>query len=175
VFTSNRLPSELYHGGLHRRYFEPFIGDLYSYTRVMPAHTNDYTDYRHRSTPASGVVFFPANASTHTQLVHVFHQLCGASSPRLVSVPVMMGRSLELQTAVLGSVCLCTFAELCDTEKGAADYKALCANFHTIVLSGVPRLSAKVCRTCTIRVHPKSSCVEPQYCASLHHARRRAI
>lgn len=59
----------------------------------------------------------------------------------ILRVPVMMGRWLEVRGSRRAGVCRASFDELCNTEKGAADYKALGECFHTLVLSGVPTLS----------------------------------
>lgn len=53
----------------------------------------------------------------------------------------MMGRWLDVHGSKEAGVCRATFDELCNTEKGAADYKALSECFHTLVLSDIPTLS----------------------------------
>lgn len=61
-----------------------------------------------------------------------------SAKPR--SVSVMMGRTLEVPLAG-GSAALFRFADLCGKALGSADYIALCENFHTLFLQGVPPFS----------------------------------
>lgn len=55
----------------------------------------------------------------------------------------MMGRALRVPRATSDGVCRFAFGELCQVDVFAADYHALCAHFHTLVLEGVPRLSTE--------------------------------
>jgi hypothetical protein len=81
---------------------------------------------------------------------------------KAVSVPVMMGRRLNIplglpiddtletpssststSSSTMSGVCVWRFDELCGSDVGAADYKALCDHFHTLVLTNVPVLDLK--------------------------------
>ncbi|KAF4034361.1 AFG1-like ATPase [Phytophthora infestans] len=53
----------------------------------------------------------------------------------------MMGRTLDVRGHAKSGVCRASFSQLCDTEKGAADYKAMAECFHTLVLDDVPALN----------------------------------
>lgn len=55
----------------------------------------------------------------------------------------MMGRSLRVPRAYKG-VCAFAFGDLCRADVFAADYHAVCAHYHTVVLEGVPTLSTEV-------------------------------
>jgi len=57
-----------------------------------------------------------------------------------VPAPTPSLASTSVETSVEG-VCCWGFEELCGREVGAADYKALCDRFHTVVLCEVPVLS----------------------------------
>lgn len=57
----------------------------------------------------------------------------------------MMGRRLPVPRAYKG-VCRFTFGDLCRADVFAADYHAVGARFHTVVLEGVPVLSTEVRR-----------------------------
>jgi predicted ATPase len=61
-----------------------------------------------------------------------------------VSVQVMMGRTLVVPFGnKLAGICYFSFDALCKKEKGAADYAALCSNYHTLYLDGpVPVMGA---------------------------------
>jgi predicted ATPase len=43
----------------------------------------------------------------------------------------------------VSGICLFTFKELCCSDIGAADYKAICDHFHTVLLTGVPIMQEK--------------------------------
>ena len=58
-------------------------------------------------------------------------------APQFVCLP-------QVQNAA-GGVARFTFAELCDAPRGAADYCAIAAHFHTVFLSAVPVMSLQVC------------------------------
>lgn len=87
---------------------------------------------------------YPLSEDTASRLDAVYYDMIDRSGQdeETLRVPVMMGRSLTLVGSRSG-VCRASFDYLCGTEKGAADYKALCECFHTLVLEGVPRLAMK--------------------------------
>ncbi len=61
--------------------------------------------------------------------------------PGAESVDVAMGRKMRVPTAA-GRVALFPFPDLCEQPVAAADYIALCARFHTLLVDGVPCFSA---------------------------------
>jgi cell division protein ZapE len=56
-----------------------------------------------------------------------------------VTLPVTQGRTLAVPQAARG-VARFSFAELCARPLGAADYLAIAARFHTLILSDIPRM-----------------------------------
>ena len=72
----------------------------------------------------------------------MFKELTQSSLPTFHSaVPVMMGRELLVPVSCKG-VCWFTFADLCEKEKGAADYASLSEHFHTVILQNIPKLDS---------------------------------
>jgi len=71
---------------------------------------------------------FPLSSSVDNKFERAFELACGMEKASYRVFPVMMGRTL---TALCSTTRICAFDfnELCNTEKGAADYKALCDNF----------------------------------------------
>lgn len=86
------------------------------------------------------------NSDAAARLDAVWLALTGGHTGAPATIPVMMGRSLRVPRACNGA-CRFVFADLCQADVFAADYHAVCAHFHTLVLEGVPRLSteARVC------------------------------
>jgi cell division protein ZapE len=173
--TSNRAPHELYLDGLNRPYFLPFIDLLARQCAVvdMVSGMDHRTQFR-----GAGVesYFTPLDAYVHaytfvgvcvciltyTPLHPRAQSHNRAASARLdaaylaltdnhpgvpTTIPVMMGRSLRVPRAHDGA-CRFAFADLCKADVFAADFHAVCARFHTVVLEGVPTLSTEVCITC---------------------------
>lgn len=69
-----------------------------------------------------------------------FQRLTGRDVGEGCKVSVMMGRVLHVPEAE-GGVCLFPFSVLCGSALGAADFLALCERFHSVVLTGVPRMT----------------------------------
>src|SRR5690606_1355044 len=58
------------------------------------------------------------------------------------TVLIVQGRKLPVPVSARG-VARFSFPELCARPLGAADYLALATHFHTLVLSGIPRLGTE--------------------------------
>lgn len=132
VATSNVAPDRLYEGGLNRALFLPFIDLLL--TRVDVVKLDARTDYRLEK--LSGGATYLVGADAHAMLDAAFLRLTGATvaQPRTLAVK---GRTLTVPAAAMG-VARMSFAELCERPLGSADYLALAATFHTLVLDDVP-------------------------------------
>ncbi len=140
VATSNRAPDELYLDGLNRPYFLPFIGLLKQQCVVLDMDSE--RDHRQSFARRAGGYFYPLNDASAQALDAVFLRLTGGKRGTLTEIPVMMGRTLQVPEAVDG-VCRFQFGQLCQADVFAADYKAVAEHFHTVVLEGVPCLSAE--------------------------------
>lgn len=146
VATSNIRPQKLYENGTNREYFLPFVDQLQRHTKVVDM--DSAVDHRQLlQTRAQESFLFPLSTETSARMDELFNELVHevAAKPQSVErlcVPVMMGRHLEV-TGTRDGVCRVDFDHLCNTEKGAADYKALCECFHTVVLESVPVLEMK--------------------------------
>lgn len=143
VATSNRAPEDLYKDGLNRPLFLPFI-DLLK-IRCEVAHVRSQNDYRRERKLLSSAVFnHPLNQETSGVLRDFFDAATSEYRAKggLVgpgSVPVMMGRTLNVPKCCDG-VAQFSWSDLCAKNLGSPDYLAVAKNFHTIVLSDIPRM-----------------------------------
>lgn len=144
--TSNRPPSDLYLGGINREYFMPFIEELQR--RCIVRNLRSQIDYREvMSTLAEDAYYTPLSPESTAKLREQFQKNhAGESSTsvseEMVRVPVMMGR--ELNVLARGRACFVTFSEICEGNKGAADYSALAQCMDVIYMDGIPQLSVLV-------------------------------
>ncbi|XP_031123689.1 AFG1-like ATPase isoform X2 [Ipomoea triloba] len=133
VSTSNRAPDNLYEGGLQRDLFLPFIATLKE--RCVAHEIGSSVDYRKLTSAERGFYFIGKGLST--LLMQKFLMLVGEHEAVPQEVEVVMGRKLQVPLGANGCA-YSPFDELCDRPLGAADYLALCKNFHTLALDGVP-------------------------------------
>ena len=137
VITSNRAPGELYLGGLNRQLFLPSIEMLKTEFDVL--HLASPTDYRMKRIHDMPVYHVPLGAQSARELDESFAALTDQRRGEPVTLEVMQGRTLTVPEAAKG-VARFSFAELCARPLGAADYLAVTGNFHTLVLSDIPRM-----------------------------------
>jgi cell division protein ZapE len=137
VATSNVPPSGLYKNGLNRPLFEPFIAMLEAHMDVLELAAAK--DYRLDRLTGQQLYFSPHNAAAETELRAAFKRLTGLNRglPRDIDV---RGRKVRVAEMAEGTAFV-TFDDLCNKPLGAEDYLAFTEAFHTIILSGVPKLS----------------------------------
>jgi cell division protein ZapE len=137
VITSNRAPGELYKNGLNRQLFLPSIEMLKTELDVL--HLASPTDYRMKRIQDMPVYHVPLGLQSDRELDETFEALTDEARGDPVVLDVMQGRTLTVPQAARG-VARFSFEELCARPLGAADYLAIADNFHTLVLSGIPRM-----------------------------------
>jgi cell division protein ZapE len=137
VLTSNFAPDRLYEGGLNRDRFLPFIALLEA--RLDVIGLDGARDYRLDGAADAIGYHHPLGPATDAWLAQAFARLTGdaPAGPEVIEVG---SRRLEVPRAAAG-VAWFDFEALCEQPLGAADYLALTARYHTVVLSGVPRLT----------------------------------
>jgi cell division protein ZapE len=133
VMTSNYHPDQLYSAGLQRERFLPVI-ELIK-TRLDVVGVDSGTDYR-RLKMEQVQVYHLKDAP----LAAVFESLKDVEEERQ---PLdVEGRSIPYRKRA-GGVVWFDFQALCGGPRSYADYVDLAKRFHTVMLSGVPRMSAK--------------------------------
>lgn len=83
---------------------------------------------------------YPLSRENDKRLDSIAQSLQPDELPKPRTISVMMGRTLRSNWTKKG-IARFTFTELCVSEKGAADYKAICETCHTVIVSDIPILT----------------------------------
>jgi len=141
VATSNRMPEDLYKGGLNRQLFLPFI-DLVR-ARLDVVELSGPTDYRLDRLGGAPVYYAPISDEATRALSETFYRLTdhevgdrSAVGPEEIEVK---GRKLFVPIGSRG-VAVFSFKRLCENPLGAADYLAIAWRYHTVIIVGIPRM-----------------------------------
>jgi cell division protein ZapE len=139
ITTSNWPPDALYKNGLQRDRFLPFI-ELIKQKMIIHCLAG-MRDHRYEQVRDLQTYFTPLGIESTRKLQGLFLQLTHEAKPEPLLLPVQ-GRTLKVTHAAKG-VGFFNFDELCRTALSAADYLAIAACLHTIILDGVPRLQVE--------------------------------
>ncbi len=144
VTTSNRPPHDLYKDGLNREHFLPFIALIEERLEVLPL--NGPVDYRLARLAGIATWHAPIGAEATAQVREAFFRLTDYAPEDAANVPsaeldVGGGRTLHVPKSLKG-VAVFSFKKLCGEARGAADYLAVARNYHTVILVGIPVMSA---------------------------------
>ena len=136
VMTSNYAPDRLYPNGLQRERFLPAIELLKA--RLDVIEVDNGTDYRRLKMERLKV--YHVGRGGEEALVKIFGELKDVEEERQ---PLdVEGREIPYRKRAGGLVWF-DFAVLCGGPRSYADYVDLAKRFHTVMLSNLPRLSAK--------------------------------
>jgi cell division protein ZapE len=137
VMTSNYAPDALYPDGLHRDRLLPAIALLKE--RLDVVHLEGGTDYRRRAMQRIDAYLTPLGPESEAQLAEAFSRLAETEDDE----PVLMIESRAIRARRrAGGVVWFDFAVLCGGPRSQNDYLEIAAQFHTVLLSNVPRMSA---------------------------------
>ena len=140
VMTSNYHPDQLYPNGLQRERFLPAIEFLKS--RLDVVHVDGGTDYRRLKLEKLKVYYVakPGGPGAEAEMARIFEALKDVEEER--QELDVEGRRIAYRKRAGGLVWF-DFAVLCGGPRSYADYVDLARRFHTVILSGVPKLSAQ--------------------------------
>ena len=137
VFTSNLEPYELYKNGLQREQFLPAIELIEKANEVIEL-TGD-TDYRLRKLKQANTYFSPLNQASERAIKQRFAELAPGEPLDGISLDINHRHITCLQCA--DDVVWFDFHQLCHGPRASADYIELARQFHTVLISNVPRMS----------------------------------
>lgn len=139
VTTSNRHPTELYKNGIQRASFIPCIDLLMKKCQVLCLDSG--TDYRKMERAQSHVFFHPLNQQTQQKMDEITQLL--TQGKKMVPKDLnFLSRTLTIPAQVDG-VAKMKFSDVCAKPLSAADYLEIVKNFHTVILTEIPRMTMK--------------------------------
>jgi cell division protein ZapE len=137
--TSNYPPSGLYPNGLQRDRLLPTIALLNDKLDVIEIDAG--IDYRLRALEQAAVYLLPADGNAEALLMRTFANIAhGEGHARPIEV---MEREIAVIHRAPGVIWF-NFAALCGGPRSQNDYLELAHNFHTLFVSGIPRMGAEM-------------------------------
>lgn len=137
IMTSNYDPNLLYPDGLHRDRILPTIALLYEKMDVMNIDAG--IDYRGRALEQVEAYYTPLNAQTDKALRDAYASVAEtADEDPAIRIEAREIRSLRRA----GTIIWFDFNTLCGGPRSQNDYLEIASRFHTVILSGVPMMSA---------------------------------
>jgi cell division protein ZapE len=135
--TSNYPPDGLYPDGLHRQRLLPAIALLKAKLDVIEIDAG--IDYRLRTLESADIYHVPDDECAQDKLHRLFVAIAqGEGHKRPLT---LLGRSVAVISRAPGIVWF-DFATLCGGLRSQQDYLELTLHFHTLLLSGLPRMDA---------------------------------
>ena len=139
VMTSNYAPDTLYPDGLHRDRMLPTIALLKSRLDVMNVDAG--LDYRKRALEQVESYHTPLGAEADRALRHAFASVAETADED-THIHIEAREIKALRRA--GGVVWFDFSTLCGGPRSQNDYLEIASRFHTVILSGIPCLSASM-------------------------------
>jgi cell division protein ZapE len=138
VTTSNVPPDGLYRDGLNRQNILPFIAKLNATMNVISLDSP--TDYRLGRVAARETFLSPPTAENRVAFNTIWADLTDGAQGRAEKIE-LLGRTLTVPKAAHACASF-TFFELCGEALGSPDYLAIAKTYHTVFISGVPKLKS---------------------------------
>jgi cell division protein ZapE len=137
IMTSNYQPELLYPDGLHRDRMLPTIALLNKELDVLNVDTG--VDYRKRALDQVESYYTPLNATSDAALRDAYAKIAETADedPR-IRIEAREIRALRRA----GTTIWFDFATLCGGPRSQNDYLEIASQFHTVILSGIPAMSA---------------------------------
>ena len=139
VATSNTAPQDLYHHGLNRQLFLPFIDLLLAHCDVVRLDAR--TDFRLEKLEGAPVYYTPLGDRADTAMDDAFARISGVATG-MPETLVVTGRAVHVPQAHQG-VARFSFDDLCEQPHGAADFLKIAHAFHTVFVDRIPVMAPK--------------------------------
>ena len=139
VTTSNFRPDDLYPNGLHRDRILPAIELLKQHLEVLGVDNG--TDYRRRTLERVKLYHTPLGPQADAEMTETFERL--AESHDEVPVLHIEERKIHARRKAGGLVWF-DFKTLCGGPRSQNDYLEIATQFHTVLLSDVPRMPLRM-------------------------------
>jgi cell division protein ZapE len=136
VATSNVEPGDLYHNGLNRELFLPFIALLQRHADVF--NLDARMDYRREKLKNMAIYRTPLNNETDAAMDEAW-DLVTAHEEAVAKTIMVRGHRFDIPKSA-PSAARFGFDDLCAKPLGAADYLALAKLYPTIFIDHVPHL-----------------------------------
>jgi cell division protein ZapE len=138
VTTSNIPPQELYRDGLQRASFLPAIALLEQHCDIFKLESQH--DYRLRQLQQAATYLTPCNDESELALKQHFERL---TQHCLAEATPLSINDRQINTkAIREGIVWFEFSHLCEGPRAVADYIEIARDFHTVLISNVPRFNA---------------------------------
>ncbi len=137
--TSNTKPSNLYKDGLHRDRFLPAISLIEE--NCHPYKLDINKDYRLRSLEKRDIYIDAGLKETDDLLRSLFKSLAQGKIEKDTSITIL-GREVFVRMISQGTAWF-SFQNICNGARSAKDYIELSKEFHTIIVSNIPKFKNK--------------------------------
>lgn len=137
IMTSNYKPETLYPDGLHRDRLLSTIDLLNEKLDVINVDSGN--DYRKRVLEQVQTYLFPLNAATGEALRVAYNKIAEVADED-ARLHIESREIHALRRA--GGIIWFDFATLCGGPRSQNDYLEIASQFHTVILSDIPRMSA---------------------------------
>ncbi len=138
--TSNYPPDALYRDGLKRENFLAAIALVKRHMDVL--QVDGGVDYRLRALEQVKAYHTPLGEATDAALLETFHRIAETEDEDATELEVE-GRTLRALHRA-GGLAWFDFMALCGWGRSQHDYLDLARRFHTVILSGVPRMGLEL-------------------------------
>lgn len=136
VTTANVEPDLLYRNGLQRSRFLPAITLIKNNLETI--HLPTLIDYRVQTHEKIGSYFFPINDENQKQFQAGFEKL--THGREMTRENLYIERRLIQTEKLFDGIVWFDFQKLCSVPRSQLDYLEIAERFHTVFLSGIPKI-----------------------------------